>query len=257
MKKWNVATVRAAKGQEKLGCCTAYDACFARLADEAGVPIILVGDSMGMNTLGYATTLPVNMSDTLSAVAAVSRAVKDALVVGDMPFGSYQCGDDEAMRNAVAIIKAGADCVKLEGGASVCGLIRRLTTAGIPVLAHVGMTPQSVNSYGGFKKQGKTREAAEQVINDARAVEAAGAFAVTLECIPAELAAEVTAALKIVTVGIGAGPVCDAQWLVMHDLLGLNEKVPSFVKKYAELAGTVRAAFAAYVNEVRDGKFPQ
>lgn len=159
---------QAAKGHEKLGCCTAYDACFARLADEAGVPIILVGDSMGMNTLGYATTLPVNMSDTLSAVAAVSRVIKDALVVGDMPFGSYQCGDDEAMRNAVAIIKAGADCVKLEGGASVCGLIRRLTTAGIPVLAHVGMTPQSVNSYGGFKKQGKTREAAEQVINDAR-----------------------------------------------------------------------------------------
>lgn len=257
MKKWNVATIRAAKGHEKLGCCTAYDACFARLADEAGVPIILVGDSMGMNTLGYATTLPVNMSDTLSAVAAVSRVIKDALVVGDMPFGSYQCGDDEAMRNAVAIIKAGADCVKLEGGASVCGLIRRLTTAGIPVLAHVGMTPQSVNSYGGFKKQGKTREAAEQVINDARAVEAAGAFAVTLECIPAELAAEVTAALKIVTVGIGAGPVCDAQWLVMHDLLGLNEKVPSFVKKYAELAGIVRSAFSVYVNEVRDGKFPQ
>ena len=256
MKKWNVATVRAAKGAEKLGCCTAYDACFARLADEAGVPIVLVGDSMGMNTLGFSTTLPVNMADTLSAVAAVSRGVKDAMVVGDMPFGSYQCGDDEAVRNAVAILKAGADCVKLEGGASVCGLIRRLTTAGIPVLAHVGMTPQSVNAYGGFKKQGKTREAAEQVLNDAKAVEAAGAFAVTLECIPAELAAEVTAALKIVTIGIGAGPVCDAQWLVMHDLLGLNEKVPSFVKKYAELAGTVRSAFADYVKEVKDGKFP-
>ena len=256
MKKWNVATVRAAKGVEKLGCCTAYDACFARLADEAGVPIVLVGDSMGMNTLGFSTTLPVDMADTLSAVAAVSRGVKDAMVVGDMPFGSYQCGDDEAVRNAVAILKAGADCVKLEGGASVCGLIRRLTTAGIPVLAHVGMTPQSVNAYGGFKKQGKTREAAEQVMNDAKAVEAAGAFAVTLECIPAELAAEVTAALKIVTIGIGAGPVCDAQWLVMHDLLGLNEKVPSFVKKYAELAGTVRSAFADYVKEVKDGKFP-
>ena len=256
MKKWNVATVRAAKGVEKLGCCTAYDACFARLADEAGVPIVLVGDSMGMNTLGFSTTLPVNMADTLSAVAAVSRGVKDAMVVGDMPFGSYQCGDDEAVRNAVAILKAGADCVKLEGGASVCGLIRRLTTVGIPVLAHVGMTPQSVNAYGGFKKQGKTREAAEQVLNDAKAVEAAGAFAVTLECIPAELAAEVTAALKIVTIGIGAGPVCDAQWLVMHDLLGLNEKVPSFVKKYAELAGTVRSAFADYVKEVKDGKFP-
>jgi len=257
MKKWNVAAVRASKGKEKLGCCTAYDACFARLADEAGVPIVLVGDSMGMNTLGYATTLPVNMSDTLAAVGAVSRAVKDALVVGDMPFGSYQCGEDDAVRNAVAIVKAGADCVKLEGGASVCGIIRRLSAIGIPVLAHVGMTPQSVNAYGGFKKQGKTRAAAEQLLKDAREVEAAGAFAVTLECIPSELAAEVTAALKIVTIGIGAGPVCDAQWLVMHDLLGLNERVPSFVKKYAELAGEVRSAFAAYVHEVRNGSFPR
>lgn len=257
MKRWNVAAVRAAKGVEKLGCCTAYDACFARLADEAGVPIVLVGDSMGMNTLGYATTLPVNLSDTLAAVAAVARAVKDALVVGDMPFGSYQCGDDKAVENAVALVKAGADAVKLEGGSSVCGLIRRLTTAGIPVLAHVGMTPQSVNAYGGFKRQGKTREEAERILADARAVEAAGAFAVTLECVPAELAAAVTAALRIVTIGIGAGPVCDAQWLVMHDLLGLNEKVPSFVKKYADLAGTVRGAFAAYVQDVKNGMFPE
>ena len=257
MKKWNVATVRAAKGREKLGCCTAYDSCFARLADEAGVPIVLVGDSQGMNALGYETTLPVNMSDTIAAVGAVSRAVKNAMVVGDMPFGSYQCGDDEAMKNAVAIIKAGAEAVKLEGGASVCGLIRRMTTAGIPVLAHVGMTPQSVNEYGGFKRQGKTREAAEKVIADAKAVEEAGAFAVTLECIPSELAAEITAALKIVTVGIGAGPVCDAQWLVMHDLLGLNENVPSFVKKYADLAEVVRSAFSSYVEEVRKGEFPK
>ncbi|MBR2838160.1 MAG: 3-methyl-2-oxobutanoate hydroxymethyltransferase [Kiritimatiellae bacterium] len=257
MKKWNVATVRASKGREKLGCCTAYDACFARLADEAGVPIVLVGDSLGMNALGYRTTLPVNMSDTLAATAAVARVVKDAMVVGDMPFGSYQCGDDDAVRNAVAILKVGADAVKLEGGASVCGLIRRLTSAGIPVLAHVGMTPQSVNEYGGFKKQGKTREAAEKVLADAKAVEEAGAFAVTLECIPAELAAEITAALKVVTIGIGAGPVCDAQWLVMHDLLGLNERVPSFVKKYADLAPAVRGAFSAYVREVRDGAFPE
>ena len=257
MKKWNVAAVRAAKGKQKLGCCTAYDACFARLADEAGVPIVLVGDSMGMTMLGYETTLPVKMSETLSAVGAVARAARNAMVVGDMPFGSYQCGDDAAMQNAVAIIQAGADAVKLEGGASVAGLIRRLTTAGIPVLAHVGMTPQSVNQYGGFKKQGKTREQAEQVLADAKAVEAAGAFAVTLECVPSELAAEVTAAVKIVTVGIGAGPVCDAQWLVMHDLLGLNEKVPSFVKKYADLAGTVRSAFAAYVQDVKNGTFPE
>ena len=257
MKKWNVATVRAAKGHEKLGCCTAYDACFARLADEAGVPVVLVGDSLGMNVLGHSTTLPVGMSDMLAAVSSVARAVKDAMVVGDMPFGSYQCGEDEAMRNAVAMIKAGAEAVKLEGGASVCGLVRRLTAAGIPVLAHVGMTPQSVNEYGGFKMQGKTREAAEKVLADAKAVEEAGAFAVTLECIPAELAAEITAALRIVTIGIGAGPVCDAQWLVMHDLLGLNEKVPSFVKKYADLASVVRDAFSAYVNETRKGEFPR
>ena len=257
MKKWTVAAIRAAKGKQKLGCCTAYDSCFARLADEAGVPCILVGDSMGMTMLGYGTTLPVKMEETLSATAAVARAVKDALVVADMPFGSYQCGDDLAMANAVACLKAGADAVKLEGGAAVCGLMRRMTSAGIPVLAHVGMMPQSVNAYGGFKKQGKTREAAERVLADAKAVEDAGAFAVTLECVPAELAAEITAALKIVTVGIGAGPVCDAQWLVMHDLLGLNEgHVPSFVKQYAHLAGEARKAFSAYVAEVEAGTFP-
>lgn len=256
MKKWNTSAIRAAKGVRKLGCCTAYDACFARLADEAGVPILLVGDSLGMNVLGHETTLPVNMSDTLAAVAAVARATKDALVVGDMPFGSYQCGDDEAMKNAVALIKAGADAVKLEGGARVCGLIKRFSEAGIPVIAHVGMTPQSVNCYGGFKKQGKTRKAADGILADAKAVEAAGAFAVTLECVPSELAAEITAALQIVTIGIGAGPVCDAQWLVMHDLLGLNEKTPSFAKKYADLAPLVRGAFASYVSEVEKGAFP-
>ena len=160
------------------------------------------------------------------------------------------------MRNAVAIIQAGADAVKLEGGARVCGLIRRMTEAGIPVLAHVGMTPQSVNEYGGFKKQGKTADAAAQVLADAKAVEEAGAFAGTLECIPSELAARITEELSIVTVGIGAGPACDAQWLVMHDLLGLNEKAPSFVKQYAHLAGEVRDAFAAYVAEVATGAFP-
>ena len=257
MKKWTVAAFRAAKGKQKLGCCTAYDACFARIADEAGVPCILVGDSLGMTVLGYATTLPVRMEDTLSAVGAVSRSVKDALVVADMPFGSYQCGDDLAMANAVACLKAGADAVKLEGGATVCGLIRRMVAAGIPVLAHVGMMPQSVNAYGGFKKQGKTREEAEKVLADAKAVEAAGAFAVTLECVPSELAAEITAALAIPTVGIGAGPVCDAQWLVMHDLLGLNEgHVPAFVKQYANLAAEAKRAFASYVEEVAAGTFP-
>lgn len=257
MKKWTVATFQAAKGKQKLGCCTAYDACFAHLADAAGVPCLLVGDSMGMTMLGYGTTLPVKMEETLSAVGAVARAAKNALVVADLPFGSYQCGDDLAMANAVACLKAGADAVKLEGGARVCGLIKRMTEAGIPVLAHVGMMPQSVNAYGGFKTQGKTREAALQVMEDAKAVEAAGAFAVTLECVPDELAAEITASLKIITIGIGAGPVCDAQWLVMHDLLGLNDgHIPSFVKKYANLADTVKSAFSQYVTEVADGVFP-
>ena len=176
--------------------------------------------------LGHATTLPVGMGDVLAATGAVARAVKDALVVADMPFGSYQCGDDKAMENAVALVKAGADAVKLEGGARVAGLVRRMTEAGIPVLAHVGMTPQSVNEYGGFKRQGKTREAADAVFEDAKAVEAAGAFAVTLE------------------------------WLVMHDLLGLNENAPSFAKRYASLAKEAREAFAAYVREVESGAFP-
>ena len=256
MKKWNSSTVRAAKGRQRLGCCTAYDACFARLADEAGVPIILVGDSMGNNVLGYETTLPVNIEDSVSAVAAVARGVKNAMVVGDMPFGSYQCGDDAAMENAVRLVKAGADAVKLEGGVRVASLVRRMTEAGIPILGHVGMTPQSVNEYGGFKKQGKTRESADAIMADAKAIEAAGAFAITLECVPTELAGDVTAALKIPTVGIGAGPDCDAQWLVMHDLLGLNDSSPSFVKRYAELGDAVRKAFSAYVREVGEGAFP-
>jgi 3-methyl-2-oxobutanoate hydroxymethyltransferase len=257
MKKWNVAKIRASKGKVRLGCCTAYDACFARLADQAGVPMILVGDSMGMNTLGYSTTLPVKLEETPSAVAAVARAAKEAMVVADLPFGTYQCGDDEAMKNAVRCLQAGADAVKLEGADErICALIKRMTNAGIPVLAHVGMTPQSVNSYGGFKRQGRTREEAERIFRDAKAVEKAGAFAVTLECVPAELAAEITAALEVPTVGIGAGAVCDAQWLVMHDMLGLNEKVPSFVRKYADLAPVVKDAFSRYVKEVASGEFP-
>jgi 3-methyl-2-oxobutanoate hydroxymethyltransferase len=212
---------------------------------------------MGMTVLGYETTLPVNMEEILSAVRAVAKGAKNSLIVADMPFGSYQCGDDVAMANAVACLKAGADAVKLEGGAGVCNLIRRMTTFSIPVLAHVGMMPQSVNAYGGFKIQGKTREAAATVLADAKAVEEAGAFAVTLECVPSELAAEITAALKIPTVGIGAGPVCDAQWLVMHDLLGLNEgHVPSFVKQYANLAKEVKLAFTNYVSDVENGIFP-
>lgn len=256
MKKWNVKTLLAQKGVRKLGCVTAYDACFARLADAAGVPIILVGDSMGMVSLGYQTTLPVKMSDTLAAVAAVARGAKDALVVADLPFGSYQCGDDEAMANAVACLQAGADVVKLEGGALRCALVKRMVENGIPVLAHIGLTPQSVNEFGGFRAQGKTEKEAERLVADAHALEEAGAFAITLECVPDALAARITRELKVLTVGIGAGPDCDAQWLVMHDLLGLNETPPAFVKKYATLAETVRGAFKQYVDEVASSTFP-
>ena len=259
MKKWNVKLVREAKGKAKLGCVTAYDAAFARLADEAGagVPIVLVGDSMGNNVLGYPNTLTVELADTVRPLGAVARGGRDAMVVGDMPFGSYGASEDEAIANAVRVIKAGADAVKLEGATDeILSLIRRLVSIGIPVLAHVGMQPQSVNVYGGFRKQGKSPSAAAKVLEDALAVEAAGAFAVTLECIPAELAREITARTSIPTVGIGAGPDCDAQWLVMHDLLGLNESVPPFVRKYADLASTVRGAFSAYVREVADGVFP-
>jgi 3-methyl-2-oxobutanoate hydroxymethyltransferase len=160
------------------------------------------------------------------------------------------------MKNAVKALQVGADAVKIEGGAFRASLVKRMVDNGIPVVTHIGLTPQSVNQFGGFKKQGKTRDAADQVLADAKAVEEAGAFAVTLECIPADLAAQITAAVKIPTIGIGAGPVCDAQWLVMHDLLGLNEKVPSFVRRYADLAGVVRSTFAKYVDDVASGVFP-
>ncbi len=257
MKKWTTAAIRAAKGNVKLACVTAYDYTFARLADAAGVPLVLVGDSMGMTMLGRRDTLRVTMDNILAATGAVSRGAQNACVVADMPFGSTQCGDDAAVANAVKCLQAGADAVKLEGGVRAAGLIRRLVSCGIPVFAHVGMTPQSVNEYGGFKMQGKTRAAAQEVLEDAKAVSAAGAFAVTLECIPDELAAEITAAVPCPTVGIGAGPVCDGQFLVMHDLLGLNTgHVPSFARKFADLGQAAIDGFAAYAAAVMDGSFP-
>ncbi|MBR1871202.1 MAG: 3-methyl-2-oxobutanoate hydroxymethyltransferase [Kiritimatiellae bacterium] len=257
MKKWTVPAFAAEKGKSKLGCCTAYDACFAKLADEAGVPCILVGDSMGMVALGYGTTLPVTMDEMLSATAAVARAVKDALVVCDLPFGAYQCGDDAALANAIRALQAGSDAVKLEGGAFRAPLVQRLVENGIPVVAHVGLMPQSVNALGGFKMQGKTAAAATQLKNDVAALEAAGAFAVTLECVPDALAKEITETSAMSTIGIGAGPHCDVQWLVMHDLLGLNTgRVPSFARKFADLGTLARKGFADYVAAVASSAFP-
>ncbi len=259
MKTWNVAKIKASKGVCKLACVTVYDYAFARLADAAGLPLLLVGDSVGMTALGYTSTLPVTMEDMLHHTAAVARGTRDALVVADMPFLSYQISDSDAVRNAGRFLQeAGADAVKIEGGALRAGLIRTLAQNGIPVLGHIGLTPQSVNVIGGYKVQGKTREAAEQLVTDALALAEADAFAIVLECAPPDIAAMVTAAVAVPVISVGAGPACDGQMLVLHDLLGLSETKPAkFVKPYAALADTVRTAFRTYAAEVQSGTFPE
>ncbi|HPC49551.1 MAG TPA: 3-methyl-2-oxobutanoate hydroxymethyltransferase, partial [Kiritimatiellia bacterium] len=258
MKTWNAASVTAAKGVTRLACVTAYDYASARLADAAGLPLLLVGDSLGMTVLGYESTLPVTLEQMLHHTAAVARAARNAMVVADMPFLSYQVCEAEAIRNAGRFLQeAGADAVKLEGGAFRAGLVSALTQNGIPVLGHIGLTPQSVNQLGGYKVQGKSREAGERLIADARALAEAGAFAIVLECTPPDIAATITAAVPVPIIGVGAGPVCDGQMLVMHDLLGLSEgRPPRFVKAYAALAETMTQAFRTYAEEVRDGVYP-
>lgn len=258
MKLWTAAKIKASKGVCKLPCVTAYDFACARLADAAGIPLLLVGDSLGTTVLGFETTLPVTLEMMLHHTAAVARGTKDALVVADMPFLSYQVSIPEAIRNAGRFLQeAGANAVKIEGGAFRTELIEALTLNGIPVLGHIGLTPQSVNVLGGYKVQGRTREAGEQLVADARALAEAGAFAIVLECVPPDIAEAVTAGSPVPVIGIGAGPACDGQVLVLNDLLGLTEKpLPKFVKPYAALADTLRAAFRAYADEVRNGAFP-
>jgi 3-methyl-2-oxobutanoate hydroxymethyltransferase len=243
---------------EKIACLTAYDYPTARLLDEAGVDVILVGDSIGMVVLGEESTLPVTLEDMLHHTRAVRRGVRRALLVADMPFGSYHTDTAEALRNAVRFVKeAGAEAVKVEGGERRLELIARLTEAEIPVMGHVGLTPQSVNALGGYRVQGKTPHAAEQLIRDARAVEAAGAFAVVLEAVPRELAAHITRELRIPTIGIGAGPDCDGQILVLHDLLGLTfYPLPKFARQYASVGEIISSAVREYCEEVRRGAFP-
>jgi 3-methyl-2-oxobutanoate hydroxymethyltransferase len=243
---------------EKLVLLTAYDYPTAFYVDAAGVDAILVGDTLGMVVLGQATTLPVTMEQMLDRTAAVARAAKRALVIGDMPFLSYQVNDDEAVRNAGRFLKeAGAHAVKLEGGHRVAPLVRRLTEAGIPVMGHLGLTPQSVHQFGGFRLQGRGRGEAEQILADAIELEAAGAFALVLELVPAELAAAITKRLRIPTIGIGAGPACDGEIQVFHDLLGLFESLkPRHAKRYAEVGQTIQRAVAQYVVDVRAGDFP-
>jgi len=243
---------------QKITCLTAYDYPTARLLDEAGVDLLLVGDSLSMVMLGYESTLPVTLEEMLLLTRAVKRGVKRALVVADMPYGSYHGDLGESVRNAVRFVKeAGAEAVKIEGGERRLELIAKLTEAEIPVMGHVGLTPQSVNALGGFRVQGKTVDAAEQVLRDARAVEAAGAFAVVLEAMPRELAAQITRELKIPTIGIGAGPDCDGQILVLHDLVGLTfGKTPKFARRYADVGRVIAKAVREYCEDVRGGTFP-
>ena len=258
MKNTAVTFKQAKEKNEKLTMLTAYDYSTAKLIDNAGINGILVGDSLGMVCLGYEDTLSVTMEDMIHHTRAVSRGVKNTLVVADMPFMSYQASIYDAVVNAGRLIKEGrAHVVKLEGGIEVCDKIEAIVKASIPVMAHIGLTPQSVNAFGGFKVQGKDEEAAKNLIEAALAVEKAGAFAVVLECVPAKLAAIITEKLSIPTIGIGAGAECDGQILVYQDMLGMySDFTPKFVKKYENLGEKMDIAFKKYIEEVRDGVFP-
>jgi 3-methyl-2-oxobutanoate hydroxymethyltransferase len=245
---------------ERIVMVTAYDAPGARFAEDAGIDIVLVGDTAAMVVLGYeGTTVPVTMDEMLFLTRTVVRAARRPIVIGDMPFGSYQVSDEAAVENAIRFVKeARADAVKLEGAGPSLSRVRAIVAAGIPVMGHVGLTPQSATMLGGFKTQGKTAEAALQLVEDALALEEAGCFAVVLEAVPAPVAAEITRRLTVPTIGIGAGPDCDGQVLVYHDLLGLTEgHLPRFVKRYASLSREIRDALESYAAEVRSGAFPE
>lgn len=243
---------------EKIAVLTAYDYPFARLMDQAGIDVVLVGDSVGSVVAGYETTLPVTMAEMLYHTRAVVRGVQQALVVADLPFLSYQVDLAEARRNAGLLIKeGGAQAVKLEGGVHVAATIRAIVAMDVPVIGHVGLTPQSIHRMGGYRVQGREEAQAAQLLDDARAVVEAGACAVVLEGIPAGLAQRITAELPIPTIGIGAGAACDGQVLVIHDILGLCEKYsPKFVKRYADVSETIRAGIDDYIRDVKDGSFP-
>lgn len=257
--KNTVQTFKEAKNNHtKLAMLTAYDYSTAKLQDEAGIHGILVGDSLGNVILGYEDTISVTMEDMIHHGAAVARGAKNALVVVDMPFMSYQTSVYDAVVNAGRLMKEGrANAVKLEGGVSVCPQIKAITDAGIPVMAHLGLTPQSINAFGGFKVQGKNEAAARKLIDDARAVEEAGAFALVLECVPSKLAKIISEQLTIPTIGIGAGAGCDGQILVYQDMLGMfSDYTPKFVKRFAEVGSVMKEAFANYIKEVQAETYP-
>jgi 3-methyl-2-oxobutanoate hydroxymethyltransferase len=252
-----VRDIAAAKARgEKWPMLTAYDALTAAIFDQAGIPVLLVGDSAAMVVYGHETTIPVTVDDLIPLTAAVVRGTRRALVVADLPFGSYQASPGAALAAATRFLKeTGAHAVKLEGGQRVARQVEELVAAGIPVMAHLGLTPQSVNAFGGYRVQGRGEDG-EQLLHDAKTLEAAGAFAAVLECVPADLAARVTEALSIPTVGIGAGPACDAQVLVWQDMAGLSPRTAKFVKKYADVAGVLRDAATAFADDVTNGTFP-
>ncbi len=253
-----IATIAAMKERgERFTMLTAYDYSMARLVAEAEIPVILIGDSLGMTMLGYTSTVPVTMDDMLHHTRAVVRGAPESLLVGDMPFNSYHASDEEAIRNAAAFLQAGAHTVKMEGGGRITDLVAKLTERGIPVMAHLGLTPQFVNLMGGYKVQGREADAAARIRTDAVALQDAGAYAVVLEGVPRSVGADVTAALRIPTIGIGAGPDCDGQVLVIHDLLGLNRgHQAKFVKRNAELGDATVAAAKAFAADVSSGTFP-
>jgi 3-methyl-2-oxobutanoate hydroxymethyltransferase len=252
-----VRDIRAFKQRgEKFVMLTAYDAPSARLLDDAEIPILLVGDTLGMMVLGYDSTVPVTMDDMVHHVRAVVRGRRNALVVGDMPFMSYQASVEDGLRNAGRLLQeGGAHAVKLEGGRRVLELVAALTAAGIPVMGHLGLTPQSVNQLGGYPVQGRD-EQADEIMRDAKDLQAAGIFALVLEAVPAELGKKITASIDIPTIGIGAGPNCDAQVLVWHDFLGITERVPKFVKRYADLGPIITNAARSFAAEVASGTYP-
>jgi 3-methyl-2-oxobutanoate hydroxymethyltransferase len=251
--------IRAAKVKgEKLVCLTAYDYPTARIVDEAGVDMILVGDSIGNVIHGYGNTIPVSLEEIVSATIAVKRATERAMVIADMPYGSYHVNEDESVRNALQLMKhGGAEAVKLEGGRNRVDLVKRLVDEEIPVVAHIGLTPQSVYKLGGYRVQGKTAEAAKRLIEDAKALEDAGAFAIVLELIPREIAEIMTRELKISTIGIGAGRECDIQVLVLHDLVGFTfGRQPRFVRQYANIREVMNSAITEWMSDVKNGTYP-
>lgn len=243
--------------RERISSVTAYDFPTARIADEAGIDVILVGDSLGMVVLGYESTIPVTMAEMMHHLRAVVRAAPKAMVVADLPFASYQAGPEDAVRNSARLVKRGAEAVKLEGGRRVLPQVEAILAADIPVLGHLGLTPQSVHRFGGYKVQARGREAGDALLEDAVALERAGCFAIVLEGIPLELGAEVSRALRIPTIGIGAGPGCDGQVLVLHDLIGLSFGKPAkFVRRYADVSGVIRGALQTFRDDVRAGRYP-